>query len=99
MDEELNIDYKVLLEKSDLAENYCADLRKNMGYLYDTINKLNGGWEAPSKEVFIAAFKKDFRKLEIMAENVMKMSDCLRFAIDEYQKAEKQVSNFIEGMS
>ena len=47
---ELNINYTELLEKSDIAENYCADLRKNMGCLYDAVNKLNGGWESPSRK-------------------------------------------------
>ena len=98
MDGELNIDYTDLLQKSDTVEIYCADLRKNMGCLYDAVNKLNGGCESPSKEEFLKVFREDFRKLEIMAENMIKMSGCVRFAIDEYQKAERQVSNFIDEM-
>ena len=95
---ELNINYTDLLEKSDIAENYCADLRKNMGWLYDAVNKLNGGWESPSKEEFVKVFREDFKKLEMMAENMIKMSGCIRHALDAYQKTERQVSNFIDEM-
>ena len=95
---ELNINYTELLEKSDIAENYCADRRKNMGCLYDAVNKLNGGWESPSKEEFVKVFREDFKKLEMMAENMIKMSGCIRYAIDAYQKTERQVSNFIDEM-
>ena len=67
-----------------------------MSEMNESIQSLNDTWEGDAKEEFMRLFDADYKYLGEVMGLVKDYCECMHYAVKEYRKCERAVSDIIE---
>lgn len=98
MAKEIEIDTNILANDIETMQSLLDSINADMDRMYDAVHVLNTMWEGKANAAFNVQFHKDQADMRELCKLIQKIIGYLRFAKDNYNKCENQVSSIVNSI-